>query len=400
MLLRILVPVVILALGLAVFVYFKASAPQAQRGKPRQKDPPLVKVMTVQKTDAAPIITAMGTVVPFRQIILRPRVSGEIVKVSQAFVPGGMVTKGEEIVQLDPRDYRIALKKKTSALDKARADLALEKGNQQAAREELRMFQKSASQQVEDMSLALRQPQRNKAEAEVDSAQAELDQARLDLSRTTLKAPFNALIAGRKVNLGSEVNVGEELATLVDTDTYWVKVQVPIDRLSYLKFDPDTGSLAKVVSQTGNGQWTGRAVRITGQVDEKALMAVVIVAVSDPLGLKESTPIKSRLLLNDYVQVDFQGRLLKDIVRLPRKALRADNTIWLASNGTLDMREVGLAWKDRQSAFISSGLQEEELVIVSDMGSPIKGMAVTLPEPSQQSHWSKDPQNALARRGK
>ncbi len=371
-----LVPFVLLLIGLVVFFYLRATTPEVERGRPAKKPSTLVKVITARKIDVTPTIKAMGTVVPSRQIKLTPRVSGEIVDVSEGFVPGGIVRKGQEILQLDPSDYQITLKNRRSAVDKAEADLALEKGNQQAAEEELKMFQESALKRVEDQALALRKPQLNKAKANLESARADLEQARLDLSRTSIKAPFNALILERQVNLGSEVSRGQELATLVGTDTYWVETSLPIDRLSLLSFGPQRGAPVKILSQTGKGQWSGRAIRITGKVDENALMAVVIVAVDDPLGLKKGKSPGSNLLINDYVQASFQGRLLENVIQVPRKALRESETVWLIKDGRLEIRRVSPVWKNSRYALISSGLKEAEEVIVSDIATPVEGMAL------------------------
>lgn len=391
---RFILPFLLLVLGLAIFLYFKASTPHVKRGRPTKKASTLVKVITAEQVNATPTIKAMGTVVPSRKIKLSPRVSGQIVEVSDDFVPGGVVRKGQKIIHLDPSDYEIALKEKKSAVDKAEADLNLEKGNQQAAKEELSMFQKSTSIKGKDWTLALRKPQLNKAKAELDRARADLEQARLDLSRTIIKAPFNALILDRQVNLGSEVSRGQELATLVGTDTYWVEARLPIDRLSLLRFGPQIGAPVDIISQTGKGQWSGQAIRITGRVDETALMAVIIIAVEDPLGLEgEKTP-RSNLLINDYVQANFQGRLLKEVVQVPRKALRNPGTIWLVKDGKLDMRQVSLVWKNSQSAFISSGLKEGEEVIVSDISTPVQGMVL-----KKESSSPSDNSRSNARQG-
>ena len=52
----------------------------------------------------------------------------------------------------------------------------------------------------------LRKPQLNKLEAARDMAEAQLEQAALDRRRTEIRAPFNAVIRERFVNLGAQVS--------------------------------------------------------------------------------------------------------------------------------------------------------------------------------------------------
>jgi RND family efflux transporter MFP subunit len=375
-LVQFVVPLMLIASGGAAWAYFQATAPQMEKKRP-QRAATSVDITTVKRTDAPSVITAMGTVMASRQVTLKARVSGDVQQLSPKFIPGARISKGDEILRLDPVDYEVKLKKAQSALETARADLAIEQGSQTIAREELRLLSETASDVV-PTDLVLRKPQLLQAQAAVASAEADLSKARLDLERTVVTAPFNAMIINRSVNLGAHVNSQESLVTIVGTDEYWIEAVIPVERMKLLDFRRDGGCPAVIRSQAGSGTWRGRAVRTTGQVSETSRMATVIVAVTDPLGLQSENG-SPPLILGDYVNVDIQGRSFEAVVELPRMALHDGNTVWIYDNGTLEIRSVALTWKQGDTIYIGDGLASGESVIVSDLPMPVEGMRLIGP---------------------
>ena len=132
---RIVIPLALIAGGGAAWAYFQATAPRMEKQTP-QPEATVVETTTVKSADAPAIVRAMGTVSPSREVTLKARVSGDVVSLSTKFVPGGHVSKGEEILRLDRADYQVELQKAESALKKAEAALAIEQGSQTIAREE------------------------------------------------------------------------------------------------------------------------------------------------------------------------------------------------------------------------------------------------------------------------
>ena len=388
---RLIISVALIALGGVAWAYFHATAPKMEKQTP----PPAattVETTTVQRGVAPATIQGMGTVVASREVTLTAKVSGDVQKLSSKFVPGGIISRGKEILRLDPADYEIELDKAKSALEKVKADLAIEQGNQTIAREELRLLSKTAGDSLMPTDLALRKPQLDQAKAEVASAEADLRKARLNLERTVVKAPFNAMIIERSVNMGSHVNSQDSLVTIVDTDEYWIEVAIPVDRLDQL--DLSESSPAVIRSQTGKVTRQGRAVRSTGKLSESSRMAKVIIAVSDPLGLKNGG--KNALVLDDYVTAEIEGRVLESVIELPRSALRDGNTVWVYNNGKLDIQPVTLAWKHGERVFVESGLDSGDQVVISDLSIPVQGMKLELSGNENQAIGNQDPEKTKA----
>jgi hypothetical protein len=82
------------------------------------------------------------------------------------------------------------------------------------------------------------------------------------------------------------------------------------------------------------------------------------------------------LLPGSFVDVRIFGRMLDDIVSVPRYAVREGGQVWVFAEGKLQIRDVTVLRADRQQTLISSGLAEGDLVIVSSLDAVTEGMTV------------------------
>ena len=375
---RIALPICLVLAGVAGFNYFKSQEVKMKR-KPIEKQAAVVETIALTPGNFQTYVHAMGTVMPDRQITLKAKVAGEVIFVSENFVQGGLMKKGEILLLIDDSDYQIEVQKVQSALDKTLSDLAIEQGSQLIAREELKLLNQISKGEMVQTDLALRKPQLDQANAVVKNARADLEKAVLNLSRTKIRVPFNALVLEKKVDSGSLVTTQGELATLVDVDAFLVETLVPPDRLAALNINKKTGSKAVIRSQYSKEPWQGTLVRTTGKISSKSRMAGVIIYVKDPLGLK-NPETRPQLLLDDYVDVQIQGQILENVYSIPRSILRDKNTVWVYQSGKLAIKQVSLAWKEDGRVFIRSdsrsGIRPGDEVITSDLPAPVNGMAL------------------------
>ena len=352
------------------------------RPKPPQRPPapisPLVETMSVQTGPETVVIQVLGTVVPSRQTHVRAEVAGVVRDVVAGFMPGATVTAGAPLLHLAAEDFRLDVAARQADLDSARAALDLELGYQKVARHEWELLQKDGTT-TEDSPLALRRPQLAQAMAKVRQAETALNQARLDLSRTTVKAPFTGLVLEKDVEKGSRVSVTDTLATLVDVREYWVEATIPVDRLPWVTLPAKdrSGSLVRVRSQASGAEREGRILRLRGDLEEQGRLARIIVSLPRPL---ETEP--APILLGEYVRLDIEGRRLDGVTSLPRAALRENDTVWVARNATLDIRPVSVVWRDTRTVLVKEGLAPGELVVTSELATPIQDMPLTLAQDS------------------
>ena len=381
--------IVILLVAGAIAAYWLTNRPKAQR-KPPESQATLVEVSSVAHKTHQVMVRAMGTVVPARSIQLTSRVGGEIVEVSPEFVPGGRFERGQKILRIDPKDYELAVEQRASELAKAQSELKLEMGQQSIARREYKLL----GQEVEsgDEELLLRKPQLESTKAAVSSAKAAYEQAGLNLRRTELKAPFNAMVQSREIDIGAQVSVGAPLASLVGTAEYWVQVSVPVDQLTWIDIPGVIGATAstvRVLHETSSGEqrtWAGSVERLMPSLETQGRMAQLLVSVKDPLGLEAPVTKRYPLILDSYVRVEIAGHTLEGIAAIKRTSLRDGNRVWvMLSNNTLDIREVRIAWGGDDVVYISEGLEDGELLVTSDIAAPVKGSTLRTAAPSPGS---------------
>jgi RND family efflux transporter MFP subunit len=365
----------LLVLGAGIFtaVHFIKTRP-----KPPQRPPaviaPLVETTQVAAGDETVVIRALGTVVPARQTQIRAEVSGVVREIAPGFQPGATVAGKSPLLRLADDDFRLSVAGREADLENAKAALELELGYQQVARHEWELLAMTGKA-GESPDLALRKPQLAQARAKVRQAEATLEQARLDLKRTTISAPFSALVLEKNVEIGSRVSITDTLATLVDTREYWVEATVAVDRLPWITLPSKdgVGSLVRIRSQASGAEREGRILRLRGDLEEQGRLARMQISLPAPL---EASP--APILLGEYVRLEIEGRRLENVIRLPRSALRENDTVWTVHNATLAIRQAEVAWRDTDWVLISGGLDSGDTVVTSELGTPIVGMPVTL----------------------
>ena len=350
----------------------------------------LVETVLAERGDPRVRVRAMGTVMAAREAVIRPRVEGMIVEQSGSFVPGGFFEEGAFMVQLDRSDYEQAIVQRESDVASAEAALRIEEGDQAVAREELDLLEIDIPEINRD--LILRIPQVKRAEASVQSAKAALRAAELDLERTRITAPFDGHVVTRSSGVGNNVSAGEQLATFVGSDRYWIELAVPVSSLRWIEIPPEpsgTGSPARVVYRRGWGGGVSREGHVTqlvGRLEQQSRLARVIVSVDDPRALGESNSGKPELLLDAFVEVTIEGRRLPDGFVIDRDLIREDDTVWImGGDDRLDIRDVSIAFRGKEHAYVTDGLQDGERVVTTNLQMPVAGMLLREAEPAQRA---------------
>lgn len=376
---RIVLVIIILGAGLLLASHFIKTKPKIQK-RPMEKQPPLVSVVPLHPGSEIIRITAMGTVVPAKQIVLKAPVGGEILDIAGGFTPGGFLEEGETAVRIDPQNYELTLLQKQKALSDAEYAARLEQGRQDVARREWNLLYGGDRAEGAESDLALRRPHLEKVEADIRAARAEVELARLNLSKTAVKSPFKSLVLNTYVDKGAYASPQEKLADLAGADEYWVQVSIPLDRLQWLtipRSEDESGSPARVFYRE-NGVRQGRILRLLGDLSKQGRMARLLVSVPDPLGLsgKDNLP---PLLIDEYVRVEIEGREVREVFSLPRIALRNDREIWLVDgDGKLAVRPVDIVWRGKDHVLVREGLRDGDLLVVSNLATPVDGMSVRI----------------------
>jgi RND family efflux transporter MFP subunit len=331
-------------------------------------------------------VSAQGTVVPSRKVVIKPQVTGQVVWQSQAVIIGGHVRAGDELVRIDPNDYELALAEVQSNFEQARFEREVESGRQVIAKREWVELQADLDMQEVNKSLVLREPHLRRAEALMEKARNDIKMAELNRSRTVITAPFNAVVTDESVEVGQLLNTGSEICELVGTDEFWIQVTIPFSQLKWVHFPDDgrPGAAAQVILDTGDGEpvtWEGEVVRLLGDLDPLYRMVRLVVSVRDPLRLREASGDKLPLLLGSFVEVRIDAGELENALTIPRAARREGDRIWVVGEDhRLRILPATVLWPEKDTLIIENNVRPGDQLIVSDLRVALPGMEID-PQP-------------------
>ncbi|HMR76615.1 MAG TPA: hypothetical protein PKD61_15955, partial [Polyangiaceae bacterium] len=111
--LRAALPVLALSVGAAVLGVMIKTRPEPEK-KARDERGALVKTASVHSVKERLRIVESGTVIAAEQITAQPEAAGRVVWQHPELVPGGRFKKGDVLVRIDARDYRLALRQQSA----------------------------------------------------------------------------------------------------------------------------------------------------------------------------------------------------------------------------------------------------------------------------------------------
>ncbi|MEM1411312.1 MAG: efflux RND transporter periplasmic adaptor subunit [Pseudomonadota bacterium] len=323
------------------------------------------------------VVESQGPVRPRTETVVVAEVSGKVVSVSPDFVAGGFFRKGEVLLEIDPSDYATAVKRAEASLASRRAQLADEEARSKQAIKDWNNLGRSG----EPPALVARQPQLADAKANVLAAQADLEKAQRDLQRTQITVPYDGLVRSKRVDIGQFVSPGTQLGVTFSVDTAEIRLPLSTTDVAFLDLPPSTDLVladyppvslqASVAGQTKT--WEARLIRTEGVIDESSRVLYAVAEVADPYGLLGESR-QDELRMGTFVRAAIEGRFIENAVVLPRYVLRNDNTV-LVANGEreLEVRQVSVARAEPDEVYLTSGVEDGELVITTTLEAPIPG---------------------------
>lgn len=349
-----LVALLIIAGATAVFVYFQATKPEM----PRQNIPErtwIVTTVTAKSKNVTPKLVLYGTIVAGREAELRPLVSGRIIKVGKNFSEGGIVSKGDLLIEIDRFDYEKAVEERKAQLKEARsrlvelkADLAGLEALLARDREQLELRQidhdrkvrlrKSGSgsqKALDDAGFALNEQRARVADrqAKIEATKARIEQqeaviarsavalerADKDLKETRLVAPFDGFLRDISTAVGKRVGIGDKVATLIDADRLEVEFQVSDEQYGRLVAAHGVfGKKATVVWRTGtkNFRYSALIERVSARVTTERGGVNLYAHLDD---IDATTVLRPGV----FVNIEIRDRAYEKVFRLPDEAVEA-----------------------------------------------------------------------------
>jgi multidrug resistance efflux pump len=146
-------------------------------------------------------------------VTMAPQVFGQIVELPVK--DNQFVHKDDLLMVIDPTDYKIAVSLNEAAVQQAEANA------QNAERESTRR------QALTSLAVTVEEKQTFASnavavQAQYQQAVAKLEQARVNLQRTEIRSPVNGWVTNLLAQYGDYANVGTNVISVVDADSFWV----------------------------------------------------------------------------------------------------------------------------------------------------------------------------------
>ncbi|HAS6347299.1 TPA: efflux RND transporter periplasmic adaptor subunit [Vibrio vulnificus] len=377
---RWILPIALLGGGYGAYQAVAALGPEAEEKKESAAEP-MVDTIPLFPTEHRVMITSHGELVPFETTRLSAQVSGEVIAWHPNFVTGGIVKRGEVLFSIESENYQASVLQAEAQLASAKAALIEEKAKAKVAERQAKALN---DKQVSD--LYLRKPQLLSAEAQVKSAQASLKRAQRDLDNCKVLAPYDALVVSRQIGVGQFISAGSEVALLNNIEA--AEIHIPIagfdsaflpDQLAKIDATIRLEGIRKVVRE-------GKIDRDLAMIDTATRMINVVVRIDDPYGINNKQPA---IKFGSYVEVQFAGKELKHIYRLPQELVN-NRTVWVVNEeNQLYPRTVNVLRAEGEFVLISQGIEQSDKLVLTVPEYPAKGMSVKL---SQQDAANNDTQ--------
>ncbi len=360
---RILYPAVA-AIGistLGAYAYYVQRQPQgpteqaadAVQAKPADKAatgnaaPIAVDVAQVAKMHLVDDINAVGSIRSNEAVVVRPEVSGRIVKLN--FDDGQHVKKGQLLIAFDATVNQ-------AEVQQAKAELGIARANYERTVDLAR--QKFISERARDES-----------QANVQVLEAKLALAEAKLSKLEIRAPFSGIVGIRNVSVGDYVKDGTDLVNLEDISSVKVDFRVP-ER--YIDLVQRGQGMEVMVDALPGKPFRARVDAIDPQVDSAGRSALLRGRIDNPEGkLKPGMFARVKLILAER----------ENALVVPEESIVPQGnkvTVWRVVDGKAQRTEVKTGLRRAAKVEIVQGLQAGDLVVtagqirLSKDGTPVR----------------------------
>ena len=381
------------------------------------KTPPSVKIMVVTPVSKVMTVDAYGTVKPRKLVKIAMEVPGRIDYIHPSFIEGGVIHKGEVLIRIDQRSYKLDqqagqvrirqaktdIESLKQDIENLKNDILLSKANVEIAKKELKRIKAlsknqfasknsldKAEQQYLQAKIALQSisnrlsltdtlmEQKNTALA---MARVDFQKADLALQKTRIKYEFDGLILDKFAEKGEYVNPGQILGSMYQKDSLDVDVRIPLEKMKWIESffkngkTPDARVMMANFDSMKPYAWDAKVVRLKAKIDEKTRTLPMTLEI-----LKTDVKIKDifNLKPGTFVKCSIIGEAYKNIYVLPRYLLKSDNILFTVNDNHLKMKKVNILRKFEEEMYIDSGLNPGDKIISSPLPGAIEGMKLNI----------------------
>ena len=295
-----------------------------------------VDIFDVKKMDMDKALSFVGTLNAYQQLDLASESQGRITSLNCEV--GQSKGKGSVIATIDDKVKLLSVESAKITLNKATKDLArietLFKGN-------------TSSQQELD-----------NARTAYESAVVQLQQAEKQLAYTRVTSSINGTIVKKLVEVGSYVNVGNPIASIVDVSKFRVRLNISEAQINEFRL----GIIPEITTTVYPGAvFHGKVTFVSPQSDEAHNYPVEI-----EMPNNSKTPLKAGM----FVNVKMKSSLPSNSIYIPREALVGsiqDSKVYVVRNNRAKLQKVVIGQQSEGYLQVLSGIQQGDQVVINGL---------------------------------
>lgn len=310
-------------------------------------------VIKVQERALTRTLPLTGTLSPHTETVVKARAAGELQSLTVR--EGETVARAQIIGHIDPTDARARLAQQQAELEAARAQLQMSQKNWQLQQQLLKreFISRNAFDNTESSHEV--------ATARVRAAEAAVAVAAKALRDTELLAPIDGIVAQRFAKPGERVAVDARVLSIVNLTRLEMAAPVPATDIAQLRVGQAVSFRVEGYADT---EFTGKLERINPAALSGSRSIDVYVVVDNPHG-----KLRGGLFATGRITLEALGASLV----VPRSAVHAEGErqfVYVIEAGRIARREVRLGVEIAEEAVVQvlAGIAEHDVIIRHNLG--------------------------------
>lgn len=269
--------------------------------------------------------------------------------------------KNQILMQLDPRDYKVAVKKAKGKVESTQAQLDF------ADRDYVRMqkiFERDPGA-ISESLLDRKKETFNQLKAELTIATSDLEKALDDLSYTFLKAPFDGIVAAIYVENHEQVRAKQSVLRFIDTADREMEINVPEKYINYFLEGKEKLKFEVKLDAFPDNTFKAAIEEIGTEASSTTQTYPVTLSLEVPLEMSLLAGMSGRALLS------LSKENATPVFQLPAAALFTDNGntayVWVVDpkTETVQKKKVVVQSSQDDKVLIQEGISPGDLIVIA-----------------------------------
>jgi len=341
-----------------------------------------VKTMVVSAGDQPVVRSFPGRVEASRMVDLAFQVPGLLAKIP--VIEGQRVSKGALIAQLRQDEFQARLKAVQSQLDQARSQLRAAETRLANAKTEFDSFSRLVGSSAvsrsdydsSETTYRVAQDDQKTQEASVRGLEARLVEANLQLGDSTLRAPYDGVVAQRLVDEGQNITPNNPVVRFQNVNDIDIVVDVPE---GFIADDIRSSAIQQSVAELSiapGRQFPVHVKEVSQIADPKTQIFQVRFAMKTPPGITALPGMTANVIITTRGASGSNNRILVPVLAVSKQDT-GEQVVWvLGPDQTVHRKPVTMGAPREDQIEIVSGLQPGDRIVVAGASFMREGMKV------------------------